>query len=118
MELTCIVCPRGCQISYDIVNGEAVNIKGNSCPRGKVYTETEVKAPTRMITSTVPIEGAIYNQLPVITAAPVPKGKIFEVMKAIHSIKVKAPVKVGEVLLEDAAGTGVAILASRSMEAL
>ena len=115
MELTCIVCPRGCTINYDIVNGEAVNISGNSCPRGKTYCETEIKAPTRMLTSTVPIEGAHYHQLPVITSAPIPKGKIFEVMEEIHRAKVTAPVKVGDVVIADAAGTGIDILASRSM---
>ncbi|MDO5439414.1 MAG: DUF1667 domain-containing protein [Erysipelotrichaceae bacterium] len=115
MELTCIVCPRGCTISYDVVNGEAVNITGNSCPRGKVYCETEIKAPTRMLTSTVPISGGHYHQLPVITSAPIPKEKIFEVMDAIHAAKVQAPVKVGDVIISDVAGTGIDILASRSM---
>ena len=116
MELTCIVCPRGCTIQYDIENGEAVHITGNSCPRGKAYTESEIKAPTRMLTSTVPISGSFYNQLPIITAEPIPKEKIFEVMDAIHSVSVKAPVHVGDVIIEDVAGTGVKILAARTMK--
>ena len=114
MELTCIVCPRGCTIHYDVEGGEAVNITGNSCPRGKAYCETEVKAPTRMITSTVPIEGGIYGQLPVITSHPIPKEKIFDVMNEIHSIKVTAPVNVGDCLKELTCTEGK-ILASRSM---
>ena len=116
MELTCIVCPRGCTINYDVENGEAVNITGNSCPRGQEYTENEIKAPTRMLTSTVPITGAVYHQLPIITSAPIPKGKIFEVMDAIHSVSVKAPIKVGDVVIKDVAGTGIDILAARSMK--
>ena len=116
MELTCIVCPRGCTISYDIENGEAVNITGNTCPRGKEYCETEIKAPTRMVTSTVPIKGSVYHQIPVITSAPIPKGSIFEVMDEIHNTSVEAPINVGDVIIENVAGTGINILAARTMK--
>ena len=116
MELTCIVCPRGCTINYDVVNGEAVNITGNACPRGKAYTEAEIKAPTRMVTSTVPIHGGQYHQLPVITSAPIPKQTIFQVMDEIHKTVVNAPVEVGQVIIENVAGTGINILAARSMK--
>ena len=116
MELTCIVCPRGCTITYDVVDGEAVNIQGNTCPRGKTYTETEVKAPTRMVTSTIPIEGGVYHQIPVITSAPIPKGAIFEVMDIIHNTRVKAPINVGDVIIENVANTGIDILAARTMK--
>lgn len=115
MELTCIVCPRGCTITYNIENGEAVNIQGNSCPRGKVYCETEIKAPTRMVTSTVPITGGKYHQLPVITSAPIPKKEIFHVMEEIHHTVVQAPVSVGQVIIENVANTGINIIAARSM---
>ena len=118
MELTCIICPRGCTIRYDVENGEAVNITGNACPRGQAYTETEIKAPTRMVTSTVPIHGSHYHQLPIITSSPIPKQAIFEVMDAIHNTEVDAPVEMGQVIIKDVAGTGVDILAARSMEKL
>ena len=116
MELTCIVCPRGCTISYDIENGEAVNITGNTCQRGKNYCENEVKAPVRMITGTVRIEGAAHNMLPVITSSAIPKGKIFDVMEEIHKRRVTAPVKTGDVIIENVCDTGVDIIASRTME--
>ena len=116
MELTCIVCPRGCTISYDIENGEAVNITGNTCPRGEEYTKSEIKAPTRMVTSTVMIDGGAYHQLPIITSAPIPKEKIFDVMEEIHKVHIKAPVHVGDVIIKDVSGTGIDILAARSME--
>ncbi|MBP3891191.1 MAG: DUF1667 domain-containing protein [Solobacterium sp.] len=115
MELTCIVCPRGCTINYDVENGEAINITGNACPRGKAYTEAEIKAPTRMVTSTVPVYGAHCHQLPVITSAPIPKGSIFEVMEEIHNTSIEAPVKMGQVIIENVAGTGIQILAARSL---
>ena len=115
MELTCIVCPRGCTINYDLVDGQAVNITGNTCIRGKKYCETEVVSPTRMITSTVKVENGLYNQLPVITSAPVPKAMIFDVVQQIKKVTVKAPVNVNDVIIENVCGTGVNILASRSL---
>ena len=68
-----------------------------------------------MLTSTVPVNGGHYHQLPVITSAPIPKEKIFDVMDEIHKAHVNAPVHVGDVIIENVAGTGINILASRSM---
>jgi CxxC motif-containing protein len=41
------------------------------------------------------------------TAAPIPKGKIFEAMELIRSASVEAPVKIGDVILPDVFGTTV-----------
>lgn len=116
MELTCITCPRGCHITYDLENGKAINIQGNSCPRGKIFCEKEVVNPERMITSTVRIHGAIYNQLPIITSAPVSKDKIFDVVDEIKKVEVNAPIHVNDVIISNVLNTGVDILAARSMD--
>ncbi len=116
MNLTCIVCPNGCQIEYDLVDGKAVNIKGNKCPRGLAYTQNEVTAPSRMITSTVAITKALYRRLPVITSKPIPKGKIFEVMQEIEKCSVEAPIVINQVIIPKVAGTEVDIIASRSLD--
>jgi len=115
MELTCIVCPRGCNIKYDLENGKAINIVGNSCPRGKAFCETEISCPTRMITSSVLIENAIYKKLPVITSSPIAKDKIFAVMDSIHKVKVSAPININDIIIKNVCDTGVDIIASRTM---
>ena len=53
--------------------------------------------------------------IPVKTKDPVPKDKIFEVVEAIKSLTVTLPVKMGDTLLENAAGTGVSVIACRSL---
>lgn len=53
IELTCIVCPKGCRLQVDDENGYTVT--GNSCPRGAAYGHEEATSPTRMVTSTVRI---------------------------------------------------------------
>ena len=62
-ELICIVCPKGCHLKVDEENGYAVT--GNSCERGAAYGKKELVNPTRVVTSTVRIEGAALRRLPV-----------------------------------------------------
>ena len=49
-KLTCIICPRGCQLT---VSGEADNltVTGHACPRGQVYGINEVSNPVRTIST-------------------------------------------------------------------
>lgn len=114
-ELICIVCPNGCHLKVDTDNGYAVT--GNKCDRGIDYGKAELLNPVRMVTSTVVLEGSNSRRLPVKTTAPVPKGLIFDVMKKIDELKVCAPIKTGDVLLENVLDTGVNIVACKSTEA-
>lgn len=116
-EMICIICPMSCHLEVDLDDqGAVLNVRGNSCPRGDVYARKELTFPTRMLTSTVKIKGAMYERLPVITSSDIPKGKMFDVMKAIANIEVQAPVLIKQVILKDVCGLGVDILASRTME--
>ncbi len=114
-EFTCVSCPMGCTLQATPLESGEFKISGNQCKRGLVYGLQEMKAPTRNISSTVCVIGAEINSLPVKTAEPIPKGKIFEIMKEINKITVKAPVQVGDVIIENILGTGVDIVASRSL---
>ncbi len=117
-NLTCIRCPIGCQIEVEMDNGQVLSVKGNSCPRGEQYARKEVTNPTRIVTSTVRVSGSRSGAITVSckTAEDVPKDKMFEVMQAISELQVSAPVHIGDVLLENAAGTGVNIIATREVD--
>jgi CxxC motif-containing protein len=52
----------------------------------------------------------------VYTAIPFPKGKIKLLLKALQGIKLRAPVRMGQVILKNALGTGIDVLASRDLE--
>jgi len=112
-ELVCIVCPIGCRLEVDVDNDYEVT--GNQCKRGVVYGKKELVNPTRTITSTVVIEGGLANRLPVKTDIEIPKSMIFDIMKEIDKIRVKSPVTVGDILIENVLDTGSNIVASRSM---
>ena len=113
-EFTCVSCPMGCRLRATEKDG-AYTIEGYSCKRGLEYGLQEMKDPRRNISSTVYVENGFLAALPVKTAAPIPKGMIFQVMEEINKIKVTAPVKTGAVIIPDVLHTGIDIVATRDM---
>ena len=107
-KITCILCPRGCGVT---VTGEvgSLRVSGNTCPKGAEYAIAECTNPVRTVTSTVRVNNRKDIMASVKTAAPVPKGKMMEVMTALRSITVSAPVKIGDVILSDIFGTDIIV---------
>ncbi len=114
-HLTCIGCPLGCQITVKLEGDTVVSVTGNTCPRGDAYARKEVTAPARIVTSTVRVKGGTIPMVSVKTAGEIPKGKIFDCVKALKNVEVAAPVKIGQVVLTDVAGTGVDIVATKDV---
>lgn len=112
-ELICIGCPMGCPLVVELEGSEVVGVTGHTCKRGEVYARKEVTNPTRIVTSTVKVEGGKVDMVSVKTRDDIPKGKIFECVKALKGITVKAPVHIGDVIVADVAGTGVDIVATK-----
>ena len=72
-ELTCIVCPLGCDLKVELdENKRVLSVSGNTCPRGKVYAENECVNPRRTVTSTVRCEDG--SMISVKTDTTIPKG--------------------------------------------
>ena len=109
--MTCIMCPNGCNMKAVKNPDGTVSVTGNLCPRGLQYATIELTAPRRTITSTVKLEGGMVAALPVKTSSTVPKERIEDVMAALRGVTVKAPVKVGDVLIPDVADCGADIVA-------
>ena len=114
-EMTCIGCPLGCALKVEMRGGE-IFVSGNNCKRGEKYAKTELVSPKRSITSTVAVCGGRIARLSVRTAQDVPKDSIFACMEEIRKTRVDAPVKIGEVVLKDCAGTGVDVIATKNIE--
>ena len=125
-EIICITCPKGCHLKVD---EETFAVTGNACPRGAVYGANELRSPVRVVTSTVIVEtspdkgrgtgeaggGVAARRLPVKTDRPIPKGKMFEVMEEIAKVKAKAPIKVGDILIPNVAGTEGNVVATKNL---
>ena len=117
-ELTCIGCPMGCALKVELEGGQILNVTGNTCKRGDVYARKEVTHPTRIVTSSVYVTGGAIPMVSVKTKEDIPKEKIMDIMKTLENVKVSAPVKIGDIVLKDAAGTGVDIVATKNVPAV
>ncbi len=113
MKMICINCPRGCEMDVECEGGN-ITVSGNACARGEAYAKSEVVNPTRMVTGLVRIAG-MRKPLPVKTRTAIPKAKIDAVLFAMHQATVQLPVKIGDVIIPDAAGTGVDVVATANM---
>ena len=115
-ELTCIGCPMGCALHVEMENGAVISVAGNTCPHGQSYAEKECVCPERTVTSTVRVDGGRIRVAPVRTAADIPQKLIPAAMAQIHAVKLTAPVRAGDIVIHDVAGSGVDIIATRSIE--
>lgn len=93
------------------VKGEvgALEVTGNTCPKGAEYAIAECTNPVRTVTSIVRVSNRKDTMVSVKTAAPVPKDKMMDVMAALRSIVVSAPVKIGDVVLTNIFGTDIIV---------
>ena len=96
------------------VSGELI-IEGHSCKRGEVYAREEFIAPKRILTTTMRVENGFLPLIPVRSDKPIPKEKLQEALKQIAITKIKAPIKMGEILLKDVLGMDANIIASRDL---
>ena len=112
-ELICIVCPRGCHLKVD---EESFAVRGNHCEKGAEYGKTELKNPTRTLTSTVRLQNGALPRCPVRTDAPIPKAKLFEAMAVLDGVTLTAPVRIGQVAVKNLLGTGADVIVTRNID--
>ena len=115
-EFICISCPMGCHLSVDDSNKDDIKVTGNTCPRGKIYGINEVTAPKRMVTSNVFVDNGEFNVVSVKTKDAIPKELIFDVLNEISKIRLKAPVRIGDIVIKNVLNTNVDIVATKNVE--
>ncbi|HNX28033.1 MAG TPA: DUF1667 domain-containing protein [Syntrophomonadaceae bacterium] len=114
-NLTCILCPLSCSISVKEAKGQIQEISGYGCKLGKEYAPQELLSPMRTVTSTVKLTGAAIASLPVKTSCSVPRDKIFDCMQEIKELVVNSPVKCGQIIKKNIAGSDADLIATRSI---
>lgn len=114
-NITCINCPMGCRLTVTLENGEVTSVSGNTCLRGETYGRTECTAPVRMVTGLVQVEDR-NEPLSVKTAQAIPKQSVAECVALLAKTTVKAPVRAGETVIENVCGSGIDVIATKSIE--
>ena len=115
-EIICTVCPRGCRIAAVGVGDVVETVDGYSCKRGLEYASAEYAHPVRILTTTVKIEGVDNDLLPVRSAKPVPREKLFFCMDVIRNTVVKTPVMCHDVVVSNICDTGIDVIATKTIQ--
>lgn len=114
----CIGCPLGCRLEVEEDDEhEIVEVRGHSCKKGERFARQEHVDPRRMLTTTVAVTGGRLARLPVRTTDTIPKDLVMPLCELLRTVAVAAPVSMGGVVLADALGTGVDVVASRDLPA-
>jgi CxxC motif-containing protein len=122
-ELTCITCPLGCRLVAEREDGAELKVSGNRCPRGAAYAREELLAPKRTVTATcrsmaTPAAGPAESRsrrIPCRTTAAFPRERVDELLAVIYALEEPLPVTRGQVLIRDALGLGIDVIATRSL---
>jgi CxxC motif-containing protein len=135
-KLVCISCPLGCRLTVTWEQEEEITVAGNRCAKGESYGREEILAPKRVVTATVAVAGgndtaaagaaeqdagtaaSPARRLPVKTSAPLLREHIPALLNRLYRMQVRPPLRCGAVLLNDIAGTGVDVVATRTLRTL
>lgn len=112
-DLICIICPRGCSLTASDENG-TLCISGNACARGEEYAINECTNPVRTVTATIRVSNRENVMVSVKTVNPVRKDKMMEVMEVLRHTSVKAPLSIGDIVLQNICGSD--IVATKAVE--
>lgn len=110
-KIICITCPKGCDAKVWEEKG-SIKMKGKVCKKGRAHIQQEFLEPKRVLTSTVVVANSRTKRLPVRTAEAIPKKDLFRAMDQLSKVKVRPPVRVGEVIISNLLDTGVDLIAS------
>ena len=122
-HLTCIICPMGCQLEATVLDSSSsdsalpdttakkITVTGNSCKRGEQYAFTELTNPMRTLTCTVAVTGGTRPLVSARTKGEIPKSLLLRAMQYVKRLEIAAPVKTGDVIVEDFLQTGASLVA-------
>jgi CxxC motif-containing protein len=114
-RLTCVLCPVGCELEVAEDSAGNVRVTGNQCDQGVPFAEEEVLRPKRNLSTSVPIRGTASRMVSVRLSGPVPREMLFPVLAEIAKLRPEAPIRRGQVLIVDVLGTGVDVIATRTV---
>ncbi len=122
LQFNCTTCPSECLLTVEVerdANGAVVEVRsvtGNSCPRGDKFAHQELICPMRVLTTTIAVSGGDEALLPVRTAEAIPLALHAQAMNLIRGLVVNAPIRIGDVVLEDLLGTSIDLVASMDID--
>lgn len=115
-KVTCIICPKGCEIEVEVVGSEIKSVKGQECVRGLQYASNECISPKRFFTSLISVKGGKYPVTSIKTTKPIPKELIHNLQAMVLNMSVNAPIKKGVIIANNVFETGADVIITKSIE--
>lgn len=122
LQFNCTTCPSECLLTVEVERGadgavvEVRSVTGNSCPRGDKFAHQELTCPMRVLTTTVAISDGDETLLPVRTAEAIPLALHAQAMSLIRGLVIDAPIRMGDVVLENLLNTNIDLIASTDID--
>ena len=122
LQFNCTTCPSECLLTVEVERNadgavaEVRSVTGNSCPRGDTFSHQELACPMRVLTTTVAVSGGDEALLPVRTAEAIPLSLHAQAMDLIRGMVVDAPIRMGDIVLEDLLSTNIDLIASMDID--
>lgn len=122
LQFNCTTCPSECLLTVEIERDsndalmEVRSVTGNNCPRGNTFAHQELTCPMRVLTTTVAVSGGDEALLPVRTAEAIPLELHAQAMDLIRGVVVDAPIRMGDVVLENLLDTNINLIASMDID--
>lgn len=122
LQFNCTTCPTECLLTVEVerdVNGAVAAVRsvtGNSCPRGDKFAHQDLTCPMRVFTTTVAVSSGNEALLPVRTAEAIPLALHAQAMDLIRGVVVEAPIRMGDVVLENLLDTNINLIASMDID--
>ncbi|HDT14046.1 MAG TPA: DUF1667 domain-containing protein [Candidatus Aminicenantes bacterium] len=140
-RLTCVLCPVGCELEVRRTSADeadaagsgtgktrktgpgeprgsgtaGLEVRGNQCEKGVPFAVEEVLRPKRNLATSVPVKGTAAIMVSVRLSATVPREMIFPILAEIAKLRPETPVRRGQVLIANVLGTGVDVVATRTL---
>jgi len=114
-EFICIICPKSCHLAVKWEGKEIKDIIGAGCPKGKDYAKDEITNPLRVFTGSIEVVNGDFSLASVKTPVPIPKKYLKEIGEITHCLKMKAPIKIGQVVAQNLLGEDIDLIATRKV---
>lgn len=114
-EIICLGCPNGCHMTGEKNADGSVTVTGHQCERGEDYGREEMLEPKRVVTAVVATASGPVPFAPVKTDKPISMAQIQPLLLTLYQTRARLPLRRGDVLLQDFAGTGVNIVFTRTI---
>jgi CxxC motif-containing protein len=102
-------------MELEIEDGDMKAVQHNSCKRGVEYAKQEYYDPKRMVTTTVAVTGGILKRVPVRTSEPIGIQRVNDLLQAVYTLTVEAPLPIGTSVIENFQETGIDVITTRNV---